>query len=89
MLHAATAQGWTQQVKIKQFKLLTLLAGGQVVGKRRQLSSVLVGNLELGRQTAFIVNDENKAFDGSLPIGRLGFKEVAFDFEHHMLGLRR
>jgi predicted aspartyl protease len=89
MIHANTAPRRTQEVKIEQFNLLAHPAGGLLVGKRLELSSVRVGNLELGRQTAFIVNDRNKAFDGSLPIGRLGFKEVAFDFEHHMLGLRR
>jgi hypothetical protein len=88
MLHATTAPRRTQEVKIEQFNLLANPAGGQLVGKRLELSSVRVGNLELGRQTAFIIKDRNKAFDGSLPIGRLGFKEVAFDFEHHMLGLR-
>lgn len=89
VLHGTTSSRWTREVKIEQFTLLAHPAGGQFLGKRLELSSVRVGNLELGRQTAFIVNDRNKAFDGSLPIGRLGFKEVAFDFEHHMLGLRR
>jgi predicted aspartyl protease len=88
MLHGTTSSR-KQEVKIQQFTLLAHPAGGQLVGKRLELSSVRVGNLELGRQTAFILNDGNKAFDGSLPIGRLGFKEVTFDFEHHMLGLRR
>jgi predicted aspartyl protease len=89
MLHATTAQPWIQDVKVGQFSLFTNPAGGQVIGKRLAVSSLRVGDLELGRKTAFVVNDENKAFDGSLPIGRLGFKEVAFDFEHHVLGLRR
>jgi hypothetical protein len=77
-----------QNVRIDQSRLAINAAGGEVVCKRGTVRSVRLGEIDLGGQRAVLVNSWRKELDGSLPI-TARFKEVAFDFEHHMLGIRR
>jgi predicted aspartyl protease len=75
-----------QNIDFGHAKVVMNIAGGQTVLRRVTVQSVRLGDAELGPQPAFLV--DWKMFEGTLPIpGR--FKEVAFDFEHKMLGLRR
>jgi hypothetical protein len=77
-----------QNVKNDQARLAINAAGGEVVCKRGMVRSVRLGEIDFGKQSAVFVNRGRNAFDGSLPItGR--FREVTFDFEHHMLGIQR
>jgi predicted aspartyl protease len=89
ILHPAGGQSRIEEVKSERSNLVMNAAGLQFVCKRGSLHALRLADRELGRQTAFIVNDRRNVFDGSLPIPALGFKEVAFDFEHHLLRLRR
>jgi hypothetical protein len=77
-----------KKVKIDQSTIAINAAGGEVVCKRGTLRSVRLGEIDLGGQPAVSINRGKKEFDGSLPINAR-FREVAFDFEHHMLGFRR
>jgi hypothetical protein len=77
-----------QNVKIGQSRLAINAAGGEVVCKRGTVQSVRLGEIDLGGQSVVSVSQGRKEFDGSLPITPR-FKEVAFDFEHHILGLRK
>jgi len=77
-----------QNVKIDQSRLAINAAGGEVVCKRGMVRSVRLGEIDLGEQPAVAVRRGRKEFDGSLPI-TARFKEVAFDFENHVIGIRR
>ena len=77
-----------QNVKIDQSRLAINAAGGELVCKRGIVRSVRLGEMDLGEQAAVSVRRGRKDFDGSLRI-TARFKEVAFDFEHHMLGIRK
>jgi hypothetical protein len=77
-----------QNVKIDESRLAINAGGRALVCRRGILRSVRLGEIELGEQPAVSVNVARKEFDGSLPI-TARFKEVAFDFEHHTLGIRR
>ncbi len=87
-LHAPDGEATTREVNMDQANLAINVAGGWLVSERVSVQSVRLGDVELGRQPAFLVTERRKEFDGSLPIPG-HFKEVAFDFEHHLLGLRR
>ena len=77
-----------QNVNIDQTRLAMNAAGSEVVCKRGTVRSVRLGAMDLGEQPAVFVNRSSKELDGSLPI-TARFKEVAFDFKHQVLGIRR
>ena len=77
-----------QNVKLDEARLAINAAGRELVCKRGMVRSVRLGEIDLGGQPAVSVKRGKKEFDGSLPI-TARFREVAFDFEHHMLGIRR
>src|SRR5262249_19384982 len=77
-----------QSVEIDQSRLCVNVTRVEVVCTRGMVGSVRLGQIDLGGQSAFFLNRWTKELDGSLPI-TARFKEVAFDFEHHMLGIRR
>jgi predicted aspartyl protease len=88
LLFAPSGAPTIQEARSEPSSLATNAAGGQLVCQRIHLRSVQVGDWVFDRQTAFSVID-HRDFDGSLPIPGPGFKEVAFDFERHLLGLKR
>src|SRR5262249_22243883 len=77
-----------ENVNIDHSRLAINAAGGEVACKRGMVRSVRLGEIDLGEQPVVFVKRSSKELDGSLPI-TARFKEVAFDFEHHVLGIRR
>lgn len=87
-LHAPNEEIAIRDVKTDQSNFTINAAGGLLVSKRVSIQSVRLEDVELGPQPASIVSERRHAFDGSLPLPG-AFKVVAFDFERHVLGLRR
>ena len=77
-----------ERIQNVKSRLAINAAGEELVCKRGMVRSVRLGEVDLGAQPAVSVKRGRKEFDGSLPI-TARFKEVVFDFEHHMLGIRR
>lgn len=87
-LHAPNDEITVRHAETDQSNVTINAAGGWLVSKRVSIRSVRLENVELGPQRASIVSERRHAFDGSLPLPG-AFKVVAFDFERHVLGLRR
>src|SRR5215469_2003634 len=61
---------------------------GDLARQLLDLKSATLGDLHLGRQTAYLVDDETDArreFDGLVNPGLLGLRQVSFDFENSRL----
>lgn len=65
---------------------------GDLARQLLELNSATLGDLELGRQTAYLVDDEKDArrdFDGLINPGLLGLRQIFFDFENRRLAWDR
>jgi predicted aspartyl protease len=89
ILFNTNKQGLMREIKIERADIATNSAGEEVVCKQARLGHLRLGDKEFTPGAVCLVNDEGKPYDGLLPIPALGFKEVAFDFERHILWLRK
>jgi hypothetical protein len=87
-LFSTDKPGFSRQIKIGNTDLAINVAGNEVVCELARLGPLRLGEKEISPGAVCLVNDQRGQFDGSLPIRALGFKEVAFDFERHVLWLR-
>lgn len=61
---------------------------GDLTRQLLELNSASLGDLQLGRQTAYLVDDEknvHREFDGLINPGLLGLRQIFFDFENRRL----
>jgi hypothetical protein len=66
--------------------------GGDFRLKRVRLLGTYLGLADFGQQIAFVVEDQQNSsrdFEGLLGISALGFKQIAFDFEHCTFSWKR
>jgi aspartyl protease len=62
---------------------------GEFTRRSFELKAVMLGEAKLGRQTAFLVEDQEdreRQFDGLFSPSALGLTEISFDFEHGKVG---
>ena len=82
---------WPTSAKPRAVKHSMNLAG-DLARQLLELNSATLGDLELGRQTAYLVDDEKDAgrdFDGLINPGLLGLRQIFFDFENRRLAWDR
>ncbi|MBO0910683.1 MAG: aspartyl protease family protein [Acidobacteria bacterium] len=74
----------------KEVERLSSDLGGELMRQMTGLKSAALGGVELGRQTAFLVEHHGAgSFAGLLSPTAIGLKELYFDFEHKQLGWSR
>jgi predicted aspartyl protease len=88
MLFASRMQGLMPDLEVQNVKHSSNLAG-EFERAQVHLRSVKIGDMNLGQQNAFLVDDQRdptRGFDGLLSPPALGLKQVAFDLDRGTLG---
>jgi aspartyl protease len=79
-------------VRPKEQSRYSTNVGGEFERQRLTLKGVVFGTMEMGRQTAFLVDDRQDAqgqFDGLFNPVLLGLEQICFDFARNRLRWKR